>query len=164
MGPLAALSSKRAAALLQRRQRTGGAFERIGFSLRLSAATLATLGPCAAHAMNSVELWWIVKALELWGPCLRGQCLVCFCDNAAAVCGCLSGYSSSVYVAKLVGAIHELLCQFNIVCWFEWLHTQSNPTDDASREGGEQSLRRMGAQVQTVSAHLTSYLSRYYPT
>ena len=111
----------------------------------LPEAVWQQLGPQAEHAINGAETWWIAKALEVWGERLRGHCLLCYGDNSAAIAGCVRGYSSSVYVARLAGAVHELLCNFGIPCWFEWVHTRSNPLDAGSRENWQQALRGLGA-------------------
>eukprot|EP00959_Pyramimonas_sp_CCMP1952_P130009 2718632-Pyramimonas_sp.AAC.1 len=73
----------------------------------------------------------------------------------AAISGCIKGYANSPHVACVVGAIHELLCHYDIRAWFEYVHTQSNPLDLASRDDGEAALRRLGADVVTVSPTLS---------
>ena len=80
------------------------------------------------------NFWWIAKALEVCPPRLRGRYMLCFGDNTAAIAGCFSGYSRSAYVARLVGAVHAMLCEFDITAYFEWEHTKSNPLDAASRQ------------------------------
>ena len=125
---------------------------------------LETLGPSAEHAVNGVEAWWIAKALEVWGEELRSLSLFCFGDNTAAVSGCIKGYARSPNVACVVGAIHDLMCTFDIRCWFEYVHTASNPLDAASREGGEAALRELGAEVVATAPTLTVDFSRCHCT
>ena len=87
---------------------------------------------------------------EVWGSLLRGRCLLWFADNTAAVAGCVSGYSRSVY-------------QYDITAWFEWVHTASNPLDAASRHKGENALRELGASVIQVEPDLKIDLQEYHP-
>ena len=100
---------------------------------------------------------------EVWGSLLRGRCLLWFADNTAAVAGCVSGYSRSVYVTRLAGITHELLCHYDITAWFEWVHTASNPLDAASRHEGENALRELGASVIQVKPDLKIDLQEYHP-
>ena len=159
----AALSSRRAAAMLIIPAENGRPEFRAGFSVVLPPAVLRQLGPDEEHAINGAEVWWIAKSLEIWGSLLTSRCLLCFCDNRAGVAGCVSGYSRSVYVARMVGAVHDLLCQHQIAAWFEWVHSKSNPLDAASREDGEAALRRLHAAVVPVEPQLSTDLSAYHP-
>ena len=159
----AALSTRRAAALLVIPAEGSLREFRAGFSVILEVETLKLLGPRPEHAINRAEVWWIVKALETWGGLLHGRSLLCFGDNQAAIAGCVSGYSSSPYVARMVGAVHDILCRHQITCWFEYVHSDSNNVDDASREVGEASIRGLGASVVTVSPVLESDLQQYHP-
>ena len=156
----AALSTRRAAAMLV----VPGAAQRSreGFSVVLPGAVLEQLGPSREHAINGAEAWWIAKALEVWGERLRSHCLLCFGDNTAAIAGCVRGYSGSPYGACVVGAVRDLLCQHDIRCWFEYVHTESNPLDAASRGEGESALARLGASVLQVAPTLGVDLSRYH--
>ncbi|CAK0888118.1 unnamed protein product [Prorocentrum cordatum] len=156
----AALSSQRAAAMLVF---PGTAPEvREGFSVVLPAQVLDQLGPCRQHAINGAKTWWIAKALEVWGDKIRSHCLYCFGDNSAALAGCVRGYSGSPHVACVVGAVHELLCRRDIRRWFEYVHSDSNPLDAASREEGENALAKLGAKVVKVTPTLSVDLSRYH--
>ena len=132
-------------------------------SVELPEHVVAELGPTPSHAINGAEIWWIAKALETWGATLRGRSVLCFGDNAAAISGCVSGYSASVYVARLVGAVHHLLCQYDIACWFEWVHTKSNPLDGASREQWRAELAQLGAEVVDVEPRLNTDYTAFHP-
>ena len=103
------------------------------------------------------------KVLELWGPILHSRCLYCFGDNQAAIAACVSGYSSSVHMARIAGAIHDLLCRHQIPTWFEWLQSDANPLDAASRAEGEDAFRRLHAAVVRVQLELSLDLSEYHP-
>jgi hypothetical protein len=153
----AALSSSRAAAMLAWDGR------KEAFSVELPTDVMRRLGPKEEHAINGAEVWWIAKALEVWGPALRGRSLLCFGDNVAAIAGCVSGYSKSVYVANMVGVVHLLLCEYDITCWFEWVHTASNPLDGASRPNWQRELHALGADIRLVSPHLKLDLSVFHP-
>ena len=155
----AALSSRRAAAAVW----TGDGRPPLAFSVVLPNNILEGLGPSPEHAINGAEVWWIVKALETWGEKLRGHNVLCFGDNQAAIAGCIAGYSGSVHVARLVGMVHQLLCEHDIACYFEWVHTLSNPLDGGSRSGWLGSLRRLGAEVIDVSPLLRTNLSDVHP-
>ena len=159
----AALSSSRAAAMIIFLDSSGREVAREGFSRVLSPSFLRTLGPEESHAINGAEIWWIVKAIELWAARLRGRCVLVFGDNFAAISGCISGYSASVYMARLVGAVHETLCEYDIAAWFEWVHTDSNPLDEASRAGGEEALLRHGATICLVDESLRSNGRHLHP-
>ena len=137
--------------------------KKYAFSVQISADTLRQLGPSEEHAINGLEAWWIAKALEEWGTMIRGVDLMCFGDNVAAIAGCVSWYSRSPYVARLVGAVHCLLCDYDINCWFEWVHTASNPLDGASRENWKKELEALDAEVQVVRPHLKLDLSALHP-
>ena len=104
------------------------------------------------------------KVTNVWGPLLRNRSLYAFGNNTAAIAGCVSGYSRSPYVARIVGAVHELLCTEQVKCWFEYVHSDSNPLDAASRQLFEAGIRQFGAAVVPVSATLKSDLSVYHPT
>ena len=133
------------------------------FSVELPGPVLAELGPIREHAINGAEIWWLAKALETWGSALRGHHLLCFGDNAAAISGCISGYSASVHVARMVGVVHHFLCQYQISCWFEWVHTQSNPLDGASREQWRDELAQLGANVVNVEPRLSVDFMAFHP-
>ena len=75
----------------------------------------------------------------------------------------MSGYSNSVYVARLAGAVHDLLCKYQIAAWFEWHQTISNPLDAASRDDGEAAIRKLKAAVVRVDSELSTDLSAYHP-
>ena len=126
-------------------------------------AVLATLGSVQEHSINGAEVWWIAKALEIWGPRLQSQYLLCFADNMAAVRGCIKGYSRSPQVASMVGVVHELLYKYDVRAWFEYVHSGSNPLDSASREGGEAALAAAGATVLAVSPRLEVDVGVYHP-
>ena len=136
---------------------------RAGFSVVLPQTVVDGLGPCADYAINGLELWWIVKSLEIWGRLLRGKCLLCFGDNGAAIAACVSGYSRSPFVAQLAGVTHMLLCEYDIAAWFEWVHTDSNPLDPASRQGGEEAIRSLGAAVVQVEPSIQADLRPFHP-
>ena len=136
---------------------------RAGFSVVLPDEVLEQLGPSKDDAINGAELWWIAKSLELWGPILQSRCLLCFGDNQSAIAACVSGYSSSIYMARIAGAVHDLLCQYQVPAWFEWLQSEANPLDAASREDGEAALRRLHAAVVRVQPQLSVDLSEYHP-
>ncbi|CAK0858057.1 unnamed protein product, partial [Prorocentrum cordatum] len=63
--------------------------------------------------------------------------------------------------ACVVGAVHELVCQRGVRCWFECVHSASNNLDAASTEEGEDALAKLGAKVVKVTPSLTVDLSRY---
>ena len=137
---------------------------REAFSEVIPLDVLRTLGPDERHAINGAEILWIVKALEKWGPRLTGLNLICWGDNSSAIAGCISGYSPSVYVARLVGAVHSLLCKYNITCYFEWVHTASNPLDGASREQWEHTLlHELGATLVRVDPAIQLDLRSLHP-
>ena len=136
---------------------------RAAFSVVLPADVLRDLGPSADHAINGAETWWILKALEVWPDILQNRALIRFGDNRAAICGCISGYSRSPYVARLVGAVHERLCQFEVPCWFEYVHTKSNPLDGASRSDWRACLQNLGDSIINVEPTLQTDLSVFHP-
>ena len=79
----------------------------------------------------------------------RAECFVHdtfsgFVDNDAAVSALVRGSSKQPDAASIVHYIHWLLVHHNIRAWFEWVDTDSNPSDGLSRDGihDEWSLRQ----------------------
>ena len=42
----------------------------------------------------------------------------------------------------------DRLCRYDVRCWFENVHSDSNPLDAASREEGEYALAQLGAKLR----------------
>ena len=106
----AALSSHRAAAAVW----MADGSRPQAFSVVLPAHLVDELGPTPDHAINRAEVWWVAKALDVWGPRLKGHHVLIFNDNTSAIYGCIAGYSASAHVARMEGCIHELLCRHSI--------------------------------------------------
>ena len=129
----------------------------------LPDTVLRTLGPALEHAINGAEIWWIVKALEVWGKRLQSSRILVYGDNQSAISGYIRGYTAPPFVASLVGAVHDMLIKRDICSWFEYVHSESNPLDPASRVAGESGLASLGVKVIQVQPNLETDLSIYHP-
>ena len=58
-----------------------------------------------------------------------------FIDNEAACSSMVRGGSTAEDVAEIAAIAHLLLLKFQIKVWFEWIDSDSNPSDGLSRDG-----------------------------
>ena len=65
----------------------------------------------------------------------RGQDILWFVDNEAAVCSLIRATSGQEDVHKICQASQALLGILASRCWFEWIDSDSNPADGLSRDG-----------------------------
>ena len=66
---------------------------------------------------------------------LAGRDLVVFIDNEAAAAAMIRGSSSTADVGAMAQAVHWLLMRHDCRVWFEWIDSDSNPSDGLSRAG-----------------------------
>ena len=77
----------------------------------------------------------VPEALRFDGKAVAGRDVTWFIDNEAACSSFIRGASRSEDVSEVV-AIALLMCQMlNTRIWFEWIDSDSNPSDGLSRAG-----------------------------
>ncbi len=68
-----------------------------------------------------------------WPDKLRGRRVVWYVDNTSAMASFVKGTSKSAELEKIVGLFWMLAWHFDILVWFEWVDSDSNWSDGASR-------------------------------
>jgi hypothetical protein len=66
---------------------------------------------------------------------LQGKDVIFFIDNEAATASLIRGSTAQLDVMSIVQTFHWELLRWNIRAWFEWVDTDSNPSDGLSRAG-----------------------------
>ena len=83
---------------------------------------------------------------------VQGRDLLWFVDNEAAVASLVRASSSELDVLFLVQQAHLQLHSLNTRVWFEWIDTESNPSDGLSRAGlDDEWTQRQGWLVHEFS-------------
>ena len=65
----------------------------------------------------------------------KGTDVICFIDNEAACSSMVRGGSSQDDVAYIAGMTHFVMLEYDVRVWFEWIDSDSNPSDGLSRLG-----------------------------
>ena len=109
-----------------------GTGERWGVCATIPAELEATW-QCSEHSMALVEQVAVMLGLlELPGP-LREMEVIWFEDNSSVLSGLVRGGSSHEVLDAGFASIHMLLAALGTRCWFEWVKSKANWSDEASR-------------------------------
>ena len=69
------------------------------------------------------------------GDVLAGKDVIVFVDNDAACAVLIRGSTSQEDACDIAQALHWRLTAVGCRAWFEWVDSESNPSDGLSRDG-----------------------------
>ena len=106
----------------------------VGYTTTVSDDLIRSLLPretqiCACEALA------VPQGILVQGHQWRGRDLIWFIDNEAACSSMVRGGSTADDVSEVAALAHLLLLVFEIQVWFEWIDSDSNPSDGLSRDG-----------------------------
>ena len=106
----------------------------IGGTCQVPQAVLDEWAPRRQQIFPGEALCLLILPL-LYPTLLQGHDLLWFIDNQAAVAAAVKASSAEEDVFEIAHMAHLLRAQLSCRSWFEWIHSESNPSDGLSREG-----------------------------
>ena len=77
----------------------------------------------------------VLTALVLTPELLEGREMVWFVDNEAALSSLIRGASKAEDVGHIAASTQLAMMEHSCAAWFEWIDSDSNPSDGLSRDG-----------------------------
>ena len=105
---------------------------RVGVCSRLNQ-DLLDLWPASDNHIMRIEALAVVVGIVLLAEYFRGRTLVWFVDNSSALGAFLKGHSRDPLLHVFTQLIHLLLFKLDVRVWWEWVETDANWSDGASR-------------------------------
>ena len=98
-----------------------GIHEVFGFNLAARVGNAIIEGTGYEHIIAQLELVPFLLALWQWPHAFReaGRRVIVFCDNEAARCGLIRGYSPEPVMRELIAEIWIELARLQVAPWFE---------------------------------------------
>ena len=105
-----------------------------GFSLELGKEFTSILFPRKTQIL-AAEAVAVLTALVLTPELLEGREMVWFVDNEAALSSLIRGASKAEDVGHIAASTQLAMMEHSCAAWFEWIDSDSNPSDGLSRDG-----------------------------